>query len=238
MKLLLSGLALDDVVGIYGPRKVTLPDRMRFLHPQAAWAYLEHLTDYVVCSDMFRSPEASMQAVAEGRGALPPSYSGHNYGFSIDIAVDRVMKNLGLKKKVELDRWMVEKGWYCFWRDGRRGKEDWHYNFFTPAEAARFIERRETSTRAALERKIKAVYGGHFKLTAIAAQGALAKLRLYNGALDGVFGNLSKQALMAFQRTWRLRATAELDPNTMRLLAYCTADREYVDPEMPQTLAA
>src|SRR3990172_9368429 len=97
MKLDLLALGVDEVHGIYGVKKDHLPDRMRFLHPAAAASFHQNLAETVTVSDMFRSAEASLQARRERRGAQRPGFSGHNFGFSIDIDVDRTMRTLGTK---------------------------------------------------------------------------------------------------------------------------------------------
>ena len=112
MPLTLVALTGDQVRGIYGKRKNELPERMRYLSPAAAQSYVEDLSSVVVVSDMFRSAESSLQAKRERRGAQRPAYSGHNYGYSIDIDVGATMKALGLNTKRELDAWMNARGWY------------------------------------------------------------------------------------------------------------------------------
>lgn len=225
MILNLRKLEAYAVTGIYGKNKNELPERMRFLAPDAATSYLKWLSPWAVVSDMLRSAESSLQARREGRGAQPPSYSGHNYGFSIDLDVDRSMKNLGIKTKRELNEKMAEAGWYCHRRDNQRGREDWHYNFFG-ANHAEFVRPTDSRTSAGLERKIQTAYGqAWIKMTNEELQIGLAKLKLYSGGVDGKLGPLSKEATRVFQRSWRLTETGVADIYTKRTLAFVTADR-------------
>ena len=96
MKLKLTPLPAT-VLGIYGPSKDTLPERMRYLHPEAAASYLklDAGPHRLRVSDMWRSAEASMRARNEKRGVQAPGRSGHNYGFCIDLDVDWMLKQHG-----------------------------------------------------------------------------------------------------------------------------------------------
>lgn len=215
---------IPHVTGIYGPKKDTLPARMRYLAPPAASAF-KGIANVVVLSDMFRSAESSLRARKERRGAQRPGYSGHNYGFSIDLAVTRSMRVQGLKSKAQLDEFMAHHGWYCHRRDHRRKFEEWHYNYFGSAYR-QYVRPGDTRTSAGLERMITAWYGAWWqKMEAKDAQRALQRLGLYDGDLDGKFGPLSKTALEVFQRAWRLPVNSNLNVMTRRTLAYVSADR-------------
>jgi len=115
--------------GIYGPSKDSLPARMRWLHPAASEAF-DRIRDIVAVSDMFRSPEASLKAMREGRGAAAPGRSSHNYGRAIDIDVPWSLRLLGCGKE-QLDDLLAERGWWCWREDHELAKESWHY-FFSP----------------------------------------------------------------------------------------------------------
>ena len=231
MILTLARLPESAVVGIYNGK---LPERMRFLHPSAARSFMllatqlqEAQVDLVV-SDMYRSAESSLAAVAAGRGAKAPGYSGHNYGFSIDLDVDAILKSIRWKKP-DLDAFMSSGGWYCHRKDEKRGTEDWHYNFLgsRPVEVVPLLAaaKGRLSTAASVELRIVTSYGAAMKLTPTAAQAALAVLRLYSGKVDGKLGPLSKASIAAFQRAWKLTPTGDLDARTQRTLAFVTAGR-------------
>ena len=237
MKLHLQTFDLDEVFGIYKVRGEAnrLPDRMRFLAPNASSSFhLAYAERPLKVSDMFRSADASLQAVQERRGAQPPGFSGHNYGFSIDLDVDWMLSSKGGRfvSKQGLDDFMLAHEWRCHRRDHKVEFECWHYNY----DIEKYLRDDEKTTAPALERKIQAVYGKGFQLTAIEAQIALQGLKLYSGAIDGKLGPLSMQAVQAFQRTWTpsksnyktsqtLKAeSGMLGPVTKRLLAYVSAD--------------
>jgi Putative peptidoglycan binding domain len=216
-----------SIQGIYGPEKNTLPERMRYLHPDAAASYMamEAGPHRLRVSDMWRSAEASMRARAEKRGVQPPGRSGHNFGFCVDLDVDWMLSRYRWSK-AELDQYMNANGWYCHRKDHERDSESWHYNFFGP-ERDKYLDatRGSTSTAPGLERKIQDVYGGSFALTPLETQTALKTLRLYGGAIDGDLGPLAREAVMAFQRTWSLPSHGEVDADTQRLLAFVTSER-------------
>lgn len=249
--LKLKRLNENQVRGTYGPNKNELPERMRYLHPDAAEAYAS-VSAYgaapVAVSDMFRSPESSLEAVRAGRGALPPGYSAHNYGLAIDIDIASTMKLVSAKTKKELDLFMARYGWYCHRTDHsmvskerytsgpKKGKlrpsEAWHYNYLGPLSG--FPGRHVTAwpgTRTTVNwiaGRIDMLYGAMFNLTFVDAQTCLAKLHLYHGDIDGLFGKLSAAALRMFQNSMDLNPTGALDPKTMRTLAYAACEKELV----------
>ena len=225
--LQLKVVRIPGVIGIYGASGKDFPARMSFMLPEAAAAYAVIAKELKVSvSDMFRTAEESLRARAQKAGVQPPGVSAHNYGLAIDIATDAVLKATGLTKPA-LDKALEERGWFCHRKDGKRGMEDWHYNFFGVGDAAKpWIAACAASTNRSggIEAKIKAVFGDQLQLTAEEAQIALAKMKFYSGEIDGIFGGGSKQALMAFQRAWRLQPSGQLDAKTERTLAYVSAE--------------
>lgn len=219
-----------SILGIYGPHSNILPERMRYLHPDAARSYLalEAGPRRLRVSDMWRSAESSLQARREKRGVQPPGRSGHNFGFCIDLDVDWMLSQYNLTK-MQLDSYMSENGWHCHRKDHLRDSESWHFNFFG-ADSARYLAASSSfgSTSAGLEQKIQDVYGSAFVLSAVELQTALQALKLYGGAIDGAIGPLSVEAIKAFQRTWELAPTGTAGPDTQRLLAFVTATRAIV----------
>jgi hypothetical protein len=229
MEIKLKEIPDDQVIGIYGEGKRHLPQRMRYLAPDAADSFLADLTPVAVVSDMLRSAESSLRARREGRGAQRPGYSGHGYGFSIDVDVDKMLRTLKFKTKAQLDAWMIERNWHCHRRDHRRGSEDWHHNYLTPDEYKQFVKPNDERTSAALERKISANYGAWWlNMSPSETQRCLAKLKLYSGEIDGKFGPLSREATRVFQRAWMLEPTGKPDTMTNRTLAFVTADKVIV----------
>jgi hypothetical protein len=198
------------------PRR--LPLRSLFLHPRAARSFVEQLSDRIVVTDMFRSAEASLVAIHTGAGSRAPGYSGHNYGFSIDVDVDHALRELGLNKSA-FDGWMQERGWACGRSDGARGLDDRHYDYLRAGDAE----------APDVEHQIRALYGQDLFPELEECQALLRRLRMYNGVLDGTLGPLTAEALGAFQRAWNVGADGRgrrvLDPRTRRTLAYVTHQR-------------
>jgi hypothetical protein len=195
-----------------------LPLRSLFLHPRAARSFLDQLADRIVVTDMFRSAEATLVAITTGAGSRAPAFSGHNFGFSIDVEIDRALRDLGLNKSA-FDGWMHERGWVCGRDDGARGVDDRHYDFLRAADAE----------APDVEHQIRAVYGHDLFPELEECQTLLRRLRMYNGVVDGALGPLTAEALGVFQRAWNLggdaRARRVLDPRTRRTLAYVTHQR-------------
>lgn len=219
---------VPGVLGIYGKSGDVFPERMSLLHPTAAKAFAEleaALGCKVRVSDMFRTAEQSFTAMQQKTGVQPPAYSLHNYGIAIDIATDAVLKATGFDKP-KLDMFFSRFGWWCHRKDGKRGMEDWHFNHLgAPTDAAAFlaVSAKSTNTSAAGEARIQSLYGSALRVSDVQAQTALSALKLYGGDIDGAFGTRSREALKAFQRTWKLQATGDLDERTQRVLAYVTA---------------
>lgn len=225
--LQLKVVRVPSVVGIYGKSGTEFPARMSYMLSEAAKAYAEAAKALSLrVSDMFRTAEESLRARAQKAGVQPPGFSAHNYGLAIDIDTDGVLKANKMTKP-QLDKAMESYGWFCHRKDGKRGMEDWHYNFFGVGPAAKpWLDACAKSTvrSSGIEAKIQATFGDQLKLTNEEAQVALAKMKYYSGEIDGIFGGGSKQALMAFQRAWRLPATGTLDAKTERTLAYVSAE--------------
>jgi peptidoglycan hydrolase-like protein with peptidoglycan-binding domain len=244
--LKLTPLASSHVKGIYTADgfKGRLPARMRFLHPAVALMFSK-IAAWAVVSDMFRSPESSLQAVREGRGAQSPGYSGHNYGLSIDLDIGASMENLAATRgvgshrvsKETLDGAMAAAGFYCHRLDHKMEHEAWHYNGlgnpndnFPGRLLADWpvIPPQGTRTHDELEKLIVRLYGADLRPNPTECQHMLKKLRLYHGEVDGIIGRLSREAVRAFQRTWGLAESGILEERTRRTLAYVTAEREMV----------
>lgn len=157
------------------------------------------------------------------RGAAKPAWSGHNYGFSIDIDVSATMENLGMKNKRALDAWMAWNGFHCHRKDHKRKREEWHYNALVVGGLPWHKERGWT-TASALEAMIRSTYGEHWNMTRKQIQRSLKLLGLYPGDIDGKFGPLSRQAMVSFQKAWHLKPTGQADTGTQRVLAFRCAE--------------
>lgn len=218
---------IQNVLGIYGANKDQFPARMSFLQGDAATAFQAAAAALKLrVSDMFRTAEESLRAQAEKSGVMPAGFSAHNYGLAIDIHTDDALTTNKFTKPA-LDQAMESFGWFCHRKDGKRGMEDWHYNFFGAGDAAKpYVDAcaKSTNRSQGIEAKIKATFGDQLLLTPEEAQIALSKIKFYGGEIDGKFGAGSKQALMAFQRAWRLQPSGQLDAKTERTLAYVTAE--------------
>lgn len=179
-----------------------MPARACFLAPDAAAAWAP-MADLVVVSDMWRSPDSSKAAVAAGRGAAAPGFSGHNYGLSIDIDVQKTKKRLGLTLKAELDVWMNAHGWWCWREDHAEPKwspkpnEAWHYNF-----APNGVKYEDGHCVRWLQLEIRRRYPVPDLRPIDDEQHDLAELGLYHGRIDGKAGPLTTQARIAFLASW------------------------------------
>jgi hypothetical protein len=237
LQLELVAIAAAAVRGIYGKEHDVMPERCRYLHPEAADDWPE-IAPWAVVSDMFRSAESSLDAVLDGRGAQRPGYSAHNYGLATDLALEdnaakhglgslsRLGQHLGLRRratKAELDAFMAERGWFCHRRDHELEFEAWH---FTHLGRGAVISPKVRTIVNYTEQRILHFYADQLDLDVREAQGCLAHLGLYGAEIDGDWGKRSKAALERFERAWSLPADGVLDIKAERTLAYVTAQRQ------------
>ena len=205
---------LPALAGIYTIRGVPgqLPPSFLRMHPEA-WAALKVVEEKtpLIYSDIFRTAEQSLEARKRKTGVAKPSFSGHNYGVSVDVAVDATMAR---HKWTYEQLWKVMKdaGWSCFRSRPTRGFEDWHFNWSADHGSS------------AAEGVIQRLYGTALKLSDTEAQMALQKLGFYGGAVDGIFGPRSSAALDAFGRAWTAASAVE----ARRMLAFVSANIVYV----------
>ena len=140
------------------PRIVSISKTARRLKPDAALSFVKHLSPAIRVTDMWRSAAGGLATILK-KGGRSPGYSGHNYGHSIDIGVSEALEELGFKRKYQLDDWMRSRGWHCWRLDGKRSREEWHYDFDRPMPA-----QGDDSGDDALQRQLSAPYGAMFRL--------------------------------------------------------------------------
>lgn len=233
MRLDLVKLPYRRIPGIYGANKTQFAKRLAFMHPVCATSFLimqEECSWNIVLSDAWRASLSSLHrkfppGKPVRRGTQRPGYSGHNYGFSIDIAVTKTMRRMGFKRKRDLDEYMIEHYFFCHRQDHRRDREEWHYNSLVlgigPQKWLRYAGR---STAGAVEAMIRAVYGTYWKPSKRQLQRNLKYVKLYHGEIDGKIGPLSNTAVRVFQGAWRLKADGVAGPRTCRTLAFRCAE--------------
>lgn len=232
LKLHLVKVPSAAIKGIYGSAKV-MPERALWAHP-SMYGSLMAIAPKVVFSDIFRSPESSLDAMQKKTGVQPPSYSSHGAGLAVDLAVSESMARAGFRSKAALDAFMLAHGFPPFnVRLGASGFESWHFGYLPD-----FVCGTQRNTAPAAEAQLRDTYGS-LDFTTEEHQAMLAKLGYYHGAIDGLFGPQSRSALSMFQRAVKLASYArvkgvtkfhegELDHVTARVLAYCAAERVIV----------
>lgn len=210
-----------------------VPKRARYMEPEAAAALLGLVYEapWLIFTDIFRSPEASLAAKRAGRGAKPPGYSGHNFGLSFDIDVGPTLRAApaGFKWYPELIDLLRKHGWYCHRRDmDPVGLESWHFNHLgdQPNKYLILADERHSTWDDPIEARIRDLYGADFVYDDAEVQRYLTKLGLYRGEIDGKLGPLTWEATRAFQRTWGLDEDGVAGTRTRRVLALVAADRD------------
>jgi D-alanyl-D-alanine dipeptidase len=200
-----------------------LPSRMSWLEPEAAAAVtaMQEASDWrFEFTDGYRSPMYQLQCIENAsakkrRLYAPPTKSGHNWGWSLDVAVKETLANFRASSNPEIKiagqsrdamaRFMAQFGF-----TGIRS-ENWHFNHLGQYR----------STVA----KINAVYGSKFVYDDAELQ---RQLNAFIGAglkIDGDAGKLTRAATSKAQRRLRaagVKATGIADDWTRRLLAGMT----------------
>lgn len=204
----------------YGAK--VLATHARRLRPEAADSFLADLAADISVTDMWRSATSGLAAIKAGKGSRSPGYSGHNYGISIDIGVTEAMRRLGFKRKADLDAWMRERNWWCWRLDGRREREEWHYDW----NRGGYDRKADTRGDQGLQRQLVDLHGPDFALTVEQAQRILDRLGFDPGPADGKPGRRTRAATGAFQRAWMpfVTPTEKLGPPTQRVLAFVGAE--------------
>jgi len=209
------------------------PKRLGFLHSDVLNAFVEMQEASgwnIVLTDCWRSAATSLRRkYPKGKKmrkhVQPPGYSGHNYGFSIDVSVNLTLKKMGVSKK-QLDTFMQAFGFYCHRKDHRIASECWHYNALVlgegPEHWLKFASWRNTS--GAVEAMIEETYGRFWSMSDRCVQIKLTRLGHYKGEIDGKFGKHSQSAAKAFQRAWHLKIDGDVGPRTGRVLSFVVAE--------------
>lgn len=203
----LAGPTTDGYNGI-------VPKRALYMRPEAARALVQLEADTdgkLVYTDIYRSPQAILDAYRAKPGTQPVAYSFHGYGGAVDLDVDASLRRLGTNYN-GLVMITEARGFYCHRRDGNpTASESWHFNFLgDDADALLELTTTDHTTWSApAEAMIQKWYGGELQLTNEQVTSALADA----GATD----------VSDFQRKWDLRVDGDAGTKTRRVLAFVTA---------------
>lgn len=203
-----------------------VPVRARYLRQDAAEALLalEEACGGLTYTDIYRSAEAQLHARRIKRGVQAVGYSGHGYGLSVDVDLSSTLRRLNLRY-ADLTELLAKYGWFCHRRDlDGTGSEAWHFNFFGTRNPDLYLAMAKRGDRNSwaqpLETRILELHGTEFQLSLRELQQHLSDLRFYRGAIDGIIGPISTEAIMAFRRAWDV--TGDLKA-MMRALAFVSA---------------
>ena len=115
---------------IYGNPEVLVP-RMRWVNSAVLHVIdkiaASDISGDIVISDFYRKPSESYIAFHKKGGMVAsPGLSGHNYGLSMDIAVDATCSKTGMARPILVQK-LSELGAFGI------SSEAWHYNFMFKA---------------------------------------------------------------------------------------------------------
>ncbi len=224
----LKGVVKVRVPGIYGTKGAPLPARMAKLARPAAVALRKVYDDVVAAgghlyiSDMFRSFADQQKAHEDWKTGRKSAYSPpacnsvHESGRAIDIdAFDTV---IGHKKVREI---LKKHGWVNIVAT-LTGSECWHYEF----RGAKFENVRGEKGYEEMARAMKVEIGNVKKVAAAekskdqvkALQSGLNKILGTKLIADGIYGEKTKEAVIAFQKKFKLQVDGVAGPRTMAKL--------------------
>ena len=201
---------------------------MPLLEPESADALiaLEKDTDGLIYLDLWRDATSSLLAKRLTRTSQLPGYSPHNYGISIDIDVKSILEQKKIRYE-DLLYLMKRRGWMCHRRDGDETKlNSGHFNYLGNAPDVYLVKCTQdpTTWSTPAETKIFDRYNSYFQLSTQQVQEKLSKLGLYKGPISGQLDMYTREAVLAFQRTWDLVQNGFVDANLTRVLAFVTAE--------------
>lgn len=204
----------EDYPGIYriGGVEGRLPARFRWLHPWALTA-LEAVNSALglrlPLSDVLRSPIESAMARATKTGVMPPGFSGHNYGFSIDVDINAVVQKVTYHDLLQA---MADQHWYPIRSDGVRGFEDWHFNWIRhdgPPKTTAVYNRGQRQLD--LSNMVDDYRSILIDTQVDLMQARLKVLGLYHGEIDGLLGPHTREGALAFRRAYQLNQNLSVD---------------------------
>lgn len=212
--------------GVSGPARNRVPSRALFLAPDAAKAFLalERESGGLVYVDMFQHADGVLAAKDVGRGTKEPGYSPHGFGIAFDLDVDASLRKTdwGYERMIDF---LEAHGFYTLRRDRKRGPGEWSFTFLgrsAPRILGMVAPDNPNTWPRMSEHAIMEKYSSCFRLNPKEQQEALARIGLFHGEVDGVWGSLSKQARLLFERAFLLNGT---DPTFQRVLAWAAAER-------------
>ncbi len=202
-----------------------LPIRMLYLRDEPEYITDPYATAYnalaaihnylpLIFTDIYRSPASSAEAYARKTGVAKPGYSGHNYGVSVDIAVDACLQRHSISYP-DLVGSMIAFGWTPYQGARldsayKRGKEDWHFNYIGDCSGSGSAQ-----VNTWINKNIV------FETDLLSIQRMLTELKFYQGEIDGLPGKFTTEAIRKFQSAWAPKAfgaSGKLDELTVRLI--------------------
>ena len=206
-----------------------IPER-NMLESYTAWQRLKQVQEYkpLIYTDIYRSPASSAEAYARKVGVAKPGYSGHNYGISVDVAVEASMRRHKITY-TQLCNIMIVYGWTPYQgkvSSYKRGKEDWHFNFI--GEWSYSANDNNNKVKPGADQvNTWILQNYHFEDDMKYIQVCLKKLKFYQGEIDGLKGPLTSNGIKKFQQAWfpkTLPTTGKLDNLTVRLVNIIATD--------------
>ncbi len=194
---------------------------------------LERDMSGLVYTDMWRDPVGCMLARRVRHSSLSPGYTAHSYGLAVDLDLKTILDEKKIRYE-DLLYVMKKRGWFCHRRDGQVDQaEAEHFNFLGDMGEKYIVKTSMdpvTWGRPAEER-VYEIHGKDFQTSLPECQRLLAKIGLYNGPFTDTHDQYTREAILAFQRTWDLVDDGTANPTFCRVLSYVSATLELRPPE-------
>ena len=206
------------------------PVRLPYLAVDAAASLraIEKDTGGLVYLDMWRDPVGCLLANRIRRSGLSPGYTPHSYGLAVDLDLKAVLDEKKIRYE-DLLYVMKKRGWFCHRRDGQIGQpEAEHFNYLGDLAEKYLVKTTmdPTTWGRPAEERIFEKHGKDFRVTLPEAQRCLAKIGLYNGPFSDAYDAYTREAILAFQRTYDLVEDGTAGLTFCRVLSYVSASVE------------
>lgn len=201
-----------------------------YLDKEAAFSLVlvERDTGGLVYTEMWRDALSSILVRRTNTSTPPPGYSAHNYGLSIQIDMRASMKVKKLSHD-DLTKILERHGWFCQRRDEGFDISEvgaCQFNYFGK-DHDKYLSKASqdaTSWLTPSEFYIWEKYRDDFQLETADVQNKLGSLGLYRGTITGQRDLYTREAIMAFQRTWEISQSGAPDMTLCRVLSFVTAE--------------
>jgi hypothetical protein len=203
------------------------PLRHPYLIPEAVEALqeVEKEAGQLIYADMWRDPVTQLLTKRLRPESPGLGYNGHSFGIGVDVVLGALQFPYD-----KLTKLMSRQGWYSYQKDGGVPKAGHgHFDFFGE-KATRYLMKSSydpNTWNLPVEEYIQEKFGEKFQVDLPEVQSLLVRIGYCRGPITKELDLYTREALLAFQRTWRLSESGQADPATCRALVLIASSAEF-----------